>query len=64
MIPWASGLGMGVGRFLRPPRGLGVITMPDAGLDTTRQVDVPRVLVCYDCWYPAWRLEYLLTVAV
>jgi hypothetical protein len=35
MITRASGLGMGVGRFSRRQRGLGVITMPDAGLDTT-----------------------------
>jgi hypothetical protein len=41
MIAWASGLGMGVGRFSRPQRGVGVITMPDAGLDTTRRVEVP-----------------------
>jgi len=41
MIAWASGLGMGVGRFSRPRRGVGVITMPDAGLDTTRWVEVP-----------------------
>jgi len=41
MIAWASGLGMGVGRFSRPRRGVGVITMPDAGLDTTRRVKVP-----------------------
>jgi len=41
MIARASGLGMGVGRFSRPRRGVGVITMPDAGLDTTRRVEVP-----------------------
>jgi len=35
MIAWASGLGMGVGRFSRPLRGVGVLAMPDAGLDTT-----------------------------
>jgi len=32
---------MGVGRFSRPWRGVGVITMPNAGLDTTRRVEVP-----------------------
>jgi hypothetical protein len=41
MIARASGLGMGVGKFSRPRRGVGVITMPDAGLDTTRCVEVP-----------------------
>jgi len=32
---------MGVGRFSRPLRGVGVIAMPDAGLDTTQCVEVP-----------------------
>jgi len=41
MIAWASGLGMRVGRFSRPLRGVGVIAMPNAGLDTTRRVAVP-----------------------
>jgi hypothetical protein len=41
MIARASGLGMGVGRFSRPRRGVGVITMPEAGLDTTRRIEVP-----------------------
>jgi len=41
MIARASGLGMGVGRFSRPRRGVGVITMLDAGLDTTRRFEVP-----------------------
>jgi len=43
MIAWAAGLGMGVGRFLRPRRGVGVLTMLDAGLDTMRRVEVPPV---------------------
>jgi hypothetical protein len=30
---------MGVGRFSRPLRGVGVIAMPGAGLDTTRRVE-------------------------
>jgi hypothetical protein len=38
MIARASGFGMGVGSFSRPPRGVGVLAMPDAGLDTTRRV--------------------------
>jgi hypothetical protein len=42
MIARASGLGMGVGWFSRPLRGVGVITMPDAGLDTMRHVEVPQ----------------------
>jgi len=39
MIVRASGLGMGVGRFSRRLRGVGVLAMPDAGLDTTRRVE-------------------------
>jgi hypothetical protein len=35
MIVQASGLRMGVGRFSRPLRGVGVLAMPDAGRDTT-----------------------------
>jgi len=41
MIARASGLGMRVGRFSRPLRGVGVIAMLNAGLDTTRRVVVP-----------------------
>jgi hypothetical protein len=40
MIAQDSALGMGVGRFSRPPTQVGVITMTDAGLDTMRHVDV------------------------
>jgi len=29
---------MGVGKFSRPVRGVGVLAMPDAELDTTRRV--------------------------
>jgi len=39
MITCGSGLGMGVGRFSRPLRGVGVRAMPDAGLDTMRRVE-------------------------
>ena len=39
MIARASGFGMRVGRFSRPLRGVGVLAMPDAGLDTTRRVE-------------------------
>jgi hypothetical protein len=39
MIALASGLGLGVGRFSRPPRGVGVLGIPDAGLDTTQRVE-------------------------
>jgi len=39
MIARASGLEMGVGRFWRPLRGVGVLGMLDAGLDTTRRID-------------------------
>jgi hypothetical protein len=38
MIVWASGLAMGVGRISRPLSGVGVLAIPDAGLDTTRSV--------------------------
>jgi len=41
MIAPAPGSGMGVGWFSRPQRGVGVITMPDGGLDTMRRVEVP-----------------------
>jgi len=37
MIARAPGLGMGVGRFSRLLRGVGVLAMLDAGLDTTRR---------------------------
>ena len=39
MIARASGFGMGVGRFSRPLRGVGVLAMPDGGLDMTRRVE-------------------------
>jgi len=39
MIAHTSGLGMGVGRFSRLLRGVGVLAMPDVGLDTTRRVE-------------------------
>jgi hypothetical protein len=39
MIARASGFGMRVGRFSRPLRGVGVLAMPDAELDTTRHVE-------------------------
>jgi hypothetical protein len=38
MIARAPGLGVGVGRVSRPLRGVGVLEMPDAGLDTSRRV--------------------------
>jgi hypothetical protein len=34
MIARVSGFGMGVGRFSRPLRGVGVLAMPDVGLHT------------------------------
>jgi hypothetical protein len=39
MIAQAFGLGIGVGRFSRLLRGVGVRAMPDVGLDTTRCVE-------------------------
>jgi len=41
IIARVSSPGMQVGRFSRPPSGVGVIAMPDDGLDTTRHVEVP-----------------------
>jgi hypothetical protein len=38
MIAWVSGLRIGVGRFTRPWRGVGVRAMPDARLDATRRI--------------------------
>jgi hypothetical protein len=37
MIVRASGFRIGGGRCSRPLRGVGVLAMPDAGLDTTRR---------------------------
>ena len=39
MIARASGSGMGVGRFSRRLRGVGVLAMSDARLDTIRRVE-------------------------
>jgi len=39
MFVRASGLRIGLGRFSRPGRGVGVLAMPDARLDTTRHVE-------------------------
>jgi hypothetical protein len=39
MVVRPSGLGMRVGRFLRPRRGVEVLAMPDARLDTKRRVE-------------------------
>ena len=39
MIAQASGLGMGVGRFTRLLRGVGLLAMPDAGQGTTWRVE-------------------------
>jgi len=44
MIARASGFGMGVGRFSRLLRGVGVLAMRDAGLDTTRRVESVSVI--------------------
>ena len=35
---------MGVGRFSRPLRGVGVLAMPDSGLDMTRHVECVCVI--------------------
>jgi len=39
LITRASGFGMGVGRFPRPLRGVGVLAMPGVGLDTIQQFE-------------------------
>jgi len=39
MIVRASGLEMGVGRFSRPLRGVGVLAMPDEELDTAQRIE-------------------------
>jgi len=39
MIAQASGLGLGGGRFSKPLRGVGVLAMPDAGLDKMRCIE-------------------------
>jgi hypothetical protein len=41
MMVRASALGMGVGKFSRPWRGVGVITIPEAGMDTMQHIEVP-----------------------
>jgi hypothetical protein len=69
MVARASGSAMGVGRFSRPLREVRVLAMQDVKLDKTHSVESLSVwfrwvLVCYDCLYLAWRLEYLLTVLV
>jgi hypothetical protein len=45
MIARASGSGMGVGRFSRPLGGVGVLAMPDEGLDTTRHIESVCVIL-------------------
>jgi len=39
MIRGASGLAMRVSRFSRQLRGVGVLALPDAGLDATRRIE-------------------------
>jgi hypothetical protein len=39
MIVRASGFGMGVSRFSRPLRGVGMLAMRDAGMVTMRRVE-------------------------
>jgi hypothetical protein len=55
MIVWASGLGIGICRFSRRLRGVGVIAMPNARLDTMWHFEVPP---------PAAVLQLLLTCVV
>jgi hypothetical protein len=44
MIARASGFGMGVGRFSRLLRAVGVLAMPDAGLDMTLRIESDCVI--------------------
>jgi hypothetical protein len=60
---------MGVRWFSRPLTEERVLAMQDVELNKTHSVESLSVwfrwvLVCYDCLYLAWRLEYLLTVSV
>jgi len=68
MIARASGLGMGVGRFSRPLRGVGVLAMPDVGLDTTRRVESVCVILLgagvLRLHVPGVPVEILLNVAM
>ena len=41
MIAQAHGLGMEVGRFSRPLKGVGVIAMPDEGMNTMQYIEAP-----------------------
>jgi hypothetical protein len=45
MIAWASGVGMAVRRDSSPLRGVRVLTMPYARLDTTRHVESVCVIL-------------------
>jgi hypothetical protein len=44
MIAQASGFGMGVGMFSRPLRGVGLLAIPGAGLDTMRCVESVSII--------------------
>ena len=59
MTERVSGLGMGVGRFWRPLKGVGVKAMPNAGLDTTQRVEVPPDVWCATTayiWCGSWSI--------
>jgi hypothetical protein len=75
MIAQASGLGMHIGIFSRLLRGVGVIAMLDAGLDTMPHFEVPpgagvlwllvpsmAVGVYIDCGWVADKVEVLHSV--
>jgi len=64
MIAWASGLRMVVGGISRPLKGVGVITMPDAGLDSTRHVEIPLGAAVQRLPVPGAADGVLLTVSV
>ena len=61
---WASGFGIGVGRIPRLLGGVGLITMPDVGLDTMQHVEIPPGAGVSHQLVPLWRLGYLLSVAM
>jgi hypothetical protein len=61
IIAWTAGLEMGVGRFSRPLRWVGVIAMPDGGLDTMQQIEVPPWCWCTTTAYTlgrSWRIYW------
>jgi hypothetical protein len=60
MVAPASGFGMGVARLSRPLRGVRVIAIVNAGLDTTRRIEVSPGLWCTmtaGTWHGGWSMN-------